>query len=76
VLDLLIRDARIRTVDPRRPTATAVGIWQGLIVGLDEDVLSLPARATIVADGAVIVPVSMTRTATPPATGSAWSCSI
>jgi predicted amidohydrolase YtcJ len=56
VLDLLIRDARIRTVDPARPAATAIGIWNGLIVGLDEDVLGLPARTTVDADGAAIVP--------------------
>jgi predicted amidohydrolase YtcJ len=56
VLDLLIRDARIRTVDPARPTATAVGIWNGAIVGLDEQVLGLPTRSTLSADGAVIVP--------------------
>jgi predicted amidohydrolase YtcJ len=56
VLDLLIRDARIRTVDPARPTATAVGIWNGMVVGLDEDVLGLPARVSVQAGGAVIVP--------------------
>jgi predicted amidohydrolase YtcJ len=56
VLDLLIRGARIRTVDPRRPAAAAIGIWNGLIVGLDEDVRDLPAAATLDADGAVIVP--------------------
>jgi predicted amidohydrolase YtcJ len=43
-------------MDPGRPTAAAVGIWNGLIVGLDEQVTGLPARATVDADGAVIVP--------------------
>jgi predicted amidohydrolase YtcJ len=43
-------------VDPGRPTATALGSWNGLIVGLDEDVAGLPAAVTIDADGAVIVP--------------------
>jgi predicted amidohydrolase YtcJ len=56
VLDLLIHRARIRTVDPVRPAATALGIWNGLIVGLDEQVTELPAKVTIDADGAVIVP--------------------
>ena len=56
MLDLLIRGARIRTVDPARPAATAIGIWNGLVVGLDEDVLGLPARATVDADDAVMVP--------------------
>jgi predicted amidohydrolase YtcJ len=56
VLDLLIRGARIRTLDPARPTAHAIGIWHGLIVGLDDDVLGLPATATADAGGAVVVP--------------------
>ncbi len=56
VLDLLIRGARIRTVDSARPTATAIGIWNGAVVGLDDEVLRLPARVTLDADGAVIVP--------------------
>ena len=56
MLDLLIRGARIRTVDPARPAATAIGIWNGLVVGLDADVLGLPARATVDADDAVMVP--------------------
>lgn len=56
MLDLLIRDARIRTVDPARPTAAAIGIWNGTIVGLDSEVLGLPARSTVTAAGAVIVP--------------------
>jgi predicted amidohydrolase YtcJ len=56
VLDLLIHGARIRSLDPARPAATAIGIWNGLVVGLDEQVTGLPARATVDADGAVIVP--------------------
>jgi predicted amidohydrolase YtcJ len=56
VLDLLIRGARIRTVDPRHRSAAAIGIWNGLIVGLDDDVHGLPARAELDAGGAVIVP--------------------
>jgi predicted amidohydrolase YtcJ len=56
MLDLLIRDARIRTADPGRPAATAIGIWNGAIVGLDEEVLGLPSELTVAADGAVIVP--------------------
>lgn len=56
MLDLLIHGARVRSMDPARPTAAALGIWNGLIVGLDEQVTGLPARATVDADGAVIVP--------------------
>src|SRR5699024_517166 len=35
-LDTLIHNADIITGDPNRPTASRIGIWQGLIVGLDE----------------------------------------
>ena len=56
MLDLLIHGARVRSMDPARPTAAALGIWNGLIVGLDEQVTGLLARATVDADGAVIVP--------------------
>ncbi len=56
MLDLLIRNARIRTADPARPAAAAIGIWAGKIVGLDEEVLGLPARQVVSADGAVVVP--------------------
>jgi predicted amidohydrolase YtcJ len=61
VLDLLTRGARIRTVDPRRPAAAAIGIWNGLIIGLDEDLGQLPARTELDADGAVIVPSGVVR---------------
>jgi predicted amidohydrolase YtcJ len=61
VLDLLTRGARIRTVDPRRHAAAAIGIWNGLIIGLDEDLGQLPARTELDADGAVIVPSGVVR---------------
>jgi predicted amidohydrolase YtcJ len=56
VLDLLLRDVRVITVDDARPTASAVGVLGGRIVGLDEDVQDLPARAVVAGDGAVVVP--------------------
>ena len=56
VLDLLIHGARIRTGDPARPTATSIGIWNGHVVGLDEQLAGIPATATVDADGAVLVP--------------------
>jgi predicted amidohydrolase YtcJ len=56
VLDLLLRDARMITVDDAHPTASAVGVLGGRIVGLDEDVAGLPARSVVEVDGAVVVP--------------------
>lgn len=55
-LDLLVRNAHIRTLDPERPTARALGVLNGVVVGLDEDVAGLPARRTLDAGGATVVP--------------------
>nr|WP_255529509.1 amidohydrolase [Leucobacter edaphi] len=43
-------------MDPERPTAARIGIWQGRIVGLDEQIPDLPAQRTIDAGGRTIVP--------------------
>ena len=55
-LDLLIRNARVLTVDPRRPSASTLGIWNGSIVGLDEEVAGASARCEVDLDGAVLAP--------------------
>jgi predicted amidohydrolase YtcJ len=55
-LDLLLRNADIITMDDRRPHATALGIWQGRIVGLDEDLDGLDAAAVLDLDGATVTP--------------------
>src|SRR5690625_1077840 len=36
-LDSLITNAHILTGSSQRPTASRIGIWQGLIVGVDEE---------------------------------------
>ena len=56
MLDLLLRDMRVITVDDARPTASAVGVLGGRVVGLDEEVVDLPARSVVDGDGAVVVP--------------------
>jgi predicted amidohydrolase YtcJ len=56
VLDLLLRDVRVITVDDERPTASAVGVLGGRVVGLDGEVADLPARTVVDGDGAVVVP--------------------
>jgi hypothetical protein len=56
VLDLLIRNARVVTVDPVRPRASTLGIWNGRIVGLDEQVDGLGAHAEVDLGGAVVTP--------------------
>lgn len=56
MLDVKLTNARIRTVDDRRPFATDLGIVAGRIVGLDDDVAALPARTTVDCEGHVVVP--------------------
>ncbi|GAB3498768.1 amidohydrolase [Nocardiopsis coralliicola] len=56
MLDLKLTNARIRTVDGARPTATVLGVLAGRIAGLDEEVADLPARTTVDCGGAAVVP--------------------
>jgi hypothetical protein len=56
MLDLLVTNARILTVDTGRPNATSIGIWNGRIVGLDEQVTGIESRVTVDADGATVTP--------------------
>ncbi len=56
MLDLLIRNARILTVDPGRPRASSLGIWNGRIVGLDEELDGTGARIEVDLHGAVVAP--------------------
>src|SRR3954466_13535903 len=52
-MDLAIVNARIRTLDPRRPFATSVAVKDGTIVALDEDV---DAAEVIDARGRALIP--------------------
>jgi predicted amidohydrolase YtcJ len=56
LLDTLITGASVITMDPQRPTAHTVGIWQGQILGLDQDVEYLPARRVVDLGGATVTP--------------------
>ncbi|MFD5700490.1 amidohydrolase [Streptomyces lasiicapitis] len=51
-----LTNAHIVTMDPDHPTARELGIWQGRIVGLDDDVASLPARRVVDLGGATVLP--------------------
>ncbi|WP_353946147.1 amidohydrolase [Streptomyces sp. HUAS MG91] len=55
-LDLLVRNARVRTLDPGRPTAHTLGVLHGRVVGLDDEVAGLPARRVLDAGGATVLP--------------------
>ncbi|MET9579929.1 amidohydrolase [Streptomyces massasporeus] len=51
-----LTNARFLTMDPDRPVAHDLGIWQGRIAGLDEAVTSLPAREVVDLQGATVLP--------------------
>lgn len=55
-LDLLLHNANIVTMDGTRPTATAVGVLNGRIAGVDDDVAHLPAAESIDLHGATVTP--------------------
>lgn len=55
-LDLLLRNADIITMDDRRPHAVSLGVWQGRIVGLDDDLDGLGAAEVQDLDGATVTP--------------------
>ncbi|MFC8039573.1 amidohydrolase [Paenarthrobacter sp. NPDC057355] len=55
-LDLLLRNAEIITMDPARPVASSLGIWQGRIVGLDDELSGLDAVEVLDLGGATVTP--------------------
>lgn len=55
-LDLLITGANVRTMVPERPRADRIGIWNGRIVGVDEEVDGLKAADVIDLGGGTVLP--------------------
>jgi predicted amidohydrolase YtcJ len=55
-LDLRIDNANVVTMDPARPAAGSIGVWNGLVVGLDGDAAALPADRVVDAAGATVLP--------------------
>ncbi len=55
-LDLLLRNGVVHTMDPARPRATSVGIWNGRVVGLDDEVAGCPAGRVVDLGGATVLP--------------------
>ncbi|MGH8904546.1 MAG: amidohydrolase [Egibacteraceae bacterium] len=56
MLDLQLHNANVITMDPARPAARTVGLWNGQIAGLDEAVTGLRARRSIDLAGATVLP--------------------
>ncbi|MFL0424413.1 amidohydrolase [Micrococcus luteus] len=50
-LDLIVENARIRTGDPARPRAERLGVWRGVVVGVDEELDGLDAAERLDAGG-------------------------
>jgi predicted amidohydrolase YtcJ len=55
-LDALFHSGRITTLDGDRPTAHALGVIAGRVVGLDDEVVGLPAARRHDLGGAAVVP--------------------
>jgi len=55
-LDAIFRNGRFTTLDPRRPTASAVGVFGGRIIGLDADLDGCTAAFEADLGGAPVVP--------------------
>lgn len=55
-IDTIIHNASIRTLDPGRPFANAIGVFAGRIVGLDEELDGIDADERIDLGGAPVVP--------------------
>lgn len=55
-LDLLIRGATVHTMDPDRPQASSIGIWNGWIVGVDHEVDGCRAEREVDLRGATVLP--------------------
>ncbi|MDR2566740.1 MAG: amidohydrolase [Bifidobacteriaceae bacterium] len=56
ILDVVFVNGRFATLDPERPSATTLGVFNEMIVGLDAEVANLAARRVIDLGGAHVVP--------------------
>jgi predicted amidohydrolase YtcJ len=55
-LDTILENATVVTLDGERPTGTRVGIWQGRIVGVDEQIDGMDATDVVDLGGATVLP--------------------
>ncbi len=55
-LDVLLRNATVLTMDPRRPRARTIGVWNGRIFGVDEEVEGCRAVREVDLGGATVLP--------------------
>jgi predicted amidohydrolase YtcJ len=55
-VDTIFTNARIRTLDPERPTARSIGALNGRIVGFDEELEGVDAAQVVDLDGQPVLP--------------------
>ncbi|MCT1810992.1 amidohydrolase [Micrococcus luteus] len=55
-LDLILEHARIHTMTADRPSAGRVGVWQGRVVGVDEELEGCTARERVDLGGRTVLP--------------------
>ena len=55
-LDVVVRNARIITMDDARPRASTIGLLHGRVAGLDHEVAGMDAVIMVDAHGATVVP--------------------
>lgn len=56
MIDLVVENGTILTMDPARPVAGRLGIWRGLVFGLDDDLEGVTARRTVDLGGRTVLP--------------------
>ena len=54
-LDLIVENARLITGDPARPSASRLGVWRGVVVGVDEELDGLATRERLDARGRTVL---------------------
>ncbi|WP_045741148.1 amidohydrolase [Actinoplanes rectilineatus] len=55
-LDTIFTNAVVHTVDDDHPRATRIGVWQGRVAALDDDLDGVSARRVVDLGGATVVP--------------------
>jgi hypothetical protein len=56
LVDVLLTGGRIWTGDRERPRASRIGVINGMIVGIDDDLDGVTAKSTVDLDGATLLP--------------------
>ena len=69
-LDLIVENARLITGDPARPSASRLGVWRGVVVGVAS---SCSSSMSSIESCATCLPALFTSTSSPPSFSTAWA---